>query len=222
MTAGDAGPEAALVPLLRAGRGRPGRCAMERKMFEKVLGRGLRLSQCRLDGHRSCDFEAKPSWSRTSTGRLSRLTVHAVPRPHRSRPDRGRRLDDPSALNGQETDEQGSQDRQPARGHRRQGDPQGGRPHDPPGRSPCPDGAERLGQEHAELRPDGPPELRSDRGHGDARRHDLLELEADERAKAGLFLAFQYPTSIPASPSPTSSATPSPTSATPTARRAKT
>ncbi len=35
-------------------------CAMERKMFEKVLGRGLTLSQCRLDGHRSCDFEAKP------------------------------------------------------------------------------------------------------------------------------------------------------------------
>jgi len=34
-------------------------CAMERKMFEKVLGKGLRLSQCRLDGHRSCDFEAK-------------------------------------------------------------------------------------------------------------------------------------------------------------------
>jgi hypothetical protein len=33
---------------------------MERKMFEKVLGRSLRLSQCRLDGHRSCDFEAKP------------------------------------------------------------------------------------------------------------------------------------------------------------------
>ncbi|GAC1466624.1 MAG: winged helix-turn-helix transcriptional regulator [Isosphaeraceae bacterium] len=35
-------------------------CAMERKMFEKVLGRRLTLSQCRLDGHRSCDFEAKP------------------------------------------------------------------------------------------------------------------------------------------------------------------
>jgi len=35
-------------------------CAMERKMFEKVLGRSLRLSQCRLDGHRSCDFEPKP------------------------------------------------------------------------------------------------------------------------------------------------------------------
>jgi predicted ArsR family transcriptional regulator len=35
-------------------------CALERKMFEKVLGRGLRLSQCRLDGDRFCDFEAKP------------------------------------------------------------------------------------------------------------------------------------------------------------------
>jgi predicted ArsR family transcriptional regulator len=39
-------------------------CALERKMFEKVLGRDLRLSQCRLDGHRSCDFEAKPVVSR--------------------------------------------------------------------------------------------------------------------------------------------------------------
>jgi hypothetical protein len=28
-------------------------------MFEKVLGRGLRISQCRLDGDRSCDFQAK-------------------------------------------------------------------------------------------------------------------------------------------------------------------
>jgi predicted ArsR family transcriptional regulator len=34
-------------------------CALERKMFEKVLGRGLRISQCRLDGDRSCDFQAK-------------------------------------------------------------------------------------------------------------------------------------------------------------------
>jgi predicted ArsR family transcriptional regulator len=38
-------------------------CSLERKMFEKVLGRSLRLSQCRLDGHRSCDFEAKRSAS---------------------------------------------------------------------------------------------------------------------------------------------------------------
>ncbi len=45
-------------------------CALERKMFEKVLGRGLKLSQCRLDGHRSCDFEAKPITPRraSSTG----------------------------------------------------------------------------------------------------------------------------------------------------------
>jgi predicted ArsR family transcriptional regulator len=42
-------------------------CAMERKMFEKVLGRSLRLSQCRLDGHRSCDFEAKPVVTSGST-----------------------------------------------------------------------------------------------------------------------------------------------------------
>ena len=40
-------------------------CAMERKMFEKVLGHSLRLSQCRLDGHRSCDFESKPTFDPT-------------------------------------------------------------------------------------------------------------------------------------------------------------
>ena len=40
-------------------------CALERKMFEKVLGRSLRLSQCRLDGDRFCDFEAKPIPLRT-------------------------------------------------------------------------------------------------------------------------------------------------------------
>lgn len=37
-------------------------CALERKMFEKVVGRGLRLSHCRLDGDRSCDFEPKPTF----------------------------------------------------------------------------------------------------------------------------------------------------------------
>ena len=47
-------------------------CALERKMFEKVLGRSLRLSQCRLDGHRFCDFEAKPVViSRSGQGRVS-------------------------------------------------------------------------------------------------------------------------------------------------------
>ena len=39
-------------------------CAMERKMFEKVLGQALRLSHCRLDGDRSCDFEAKSTVER--------------------------------------------------------------------------------------------------------------------------------------------------------------
>ena len=52
-------------------------CAMERKMFEKVLGRGLRLSQCRLDGHRSCDFEAKPVV--TSGASPSGLSVAGLP-----------------------------------------------------------------------------------------------------------------------------------------------
>lgn len=32
-------------------------CALERRMFEKVVGHGLTLSHCRLDGDRSCDFE---------------------------------------------------------------------------------------------------------------------------------------------------------------------
>ena len=37
-------------------------CSLERKMFEKALGHGLRLSRCRLDGQsHSCDFEAKAS-----------------------------------------------------------------------------------------------------------------------------------------------------------------
>jgi predicted ArsR family transcriptional regulator len=35
-------------------------CALERKMFEKVVGRALRLSSCRLDGDRACQFEGKP------------------------------------------------------------------------------------------------------------------------------------------------------------------
>ena len=42
-------------------------CALERKMFEKVLGQSLRLSRCRLDGHRSCDFEAKPTYAPLAT-----------------------------------------------------------------------------------------------------------------------------------------------------------
>lgn len=36
-------------------------CALERKMLEKVVGRALRLSTCRLDGDRACQFESKPT-----------------------------------------------------------------------------------------------------------------------------------------------------------------
>ncbi|MFM1801808.1 MAG: hypothetical protein RJA81_1160 [Planctomycetota bacterium] len=32
-------------------------CALERRMFEKVVGHELTLSHCRLDGDRSCDFK---------------------------------------------------------------------------------------------------------------------------------------------------------------------
>lgn len=52
-------------------------CALERKMFEKVLGKGLTLSQCRLDGDRSCDFQAKPAIAGA---------VLASPRPRKSAP----------------------------------------------------------------------------------------------------------------------------------------
>ena len=65
-------------------------------MFEKVLGRGLRLSQCRLDGHRSCDFEAKPTSCSARRHGQGRLT--AGPRGHSStavpgsRPGRSTRI----------------------------------------------------------------------------------------------------------------------------------
>ena len=88
-------------------------CALERKMFEKVLGRGLRLSQCRLDGDRFCDFEAKPHVADV----MPRATV----------PPRLTNEDD-------QTDEQGPFDREPARRDRRQGDPARRGPDDPPGR----------------------------------------------------------------------------------------
>ena len=44
-------------------------CALERKMFEKVLGQAMRLASCRLDGDRACQFEAK-------TGRAPQSPAH--------------------------------------------------------------------------------------------------------------------------------------------------
>ena len=42
-------------------------CSLERRMFEKVVGHGLTLSHCRLDGDRSCDFEADHSRNEPTT-----------------------------------------------------------------------------------------------------------------------------------------------------------
>ena len=59
-------------------------------------------------------------------------------------------------------------------------------------------GPERLGQEHARAGAGGPRGLR---GHRRARStylgQDLLALAPEERARAGVFLAFQYPVEIP-------------------------
>ena len=41
-------------------------CALERRMFEKVVGHGLTLSHCRLDGDRSCDFEPELEETKTA------------------------------------------------------------------------------------------------------------------------------------------------------------
>lgn len=54
----------------------PAICALERKMLEKILGRGLRLSQCRLDGDRSCDFQAKPTPGSKTGGASEGSKVH--------------------------------------------------------------------------------------------------------------------------------------------------
>ena len=32
-------------------------CAMERQLFSELVGEGLRLSECRLDGQTCCTFE---------------------------------------------------------------------------------------------------------------------------------------------------------------------
>lgn len=42
-------------------------CSLERRMFEKVVGHGLTLSHCRLDGDRSCDFEPENNQDRNKS-----------------------------------------------------------------------------------------------------------------------------------------------------------
>jgi len=39
-------------------------CGIEMRMFEKALDSNLKLAQCRLDGHRCCEFEVRPSGER--------------------------------------------------------------------------------------------------------------------------------------------------------------
>ena len=58
-------------------------------------------------------------------------------------------------------------------------------------------GAERLGQVHARVRAHGPPAYEITAGEILFDGEDLIEMEADERAQRGLFLAFQYPHAIP-------------------------
>jgi predicted ArsR family transcriptional regulator len=77
-----AGDEAFLrqysCPYLELAESDPAICALERKMFEKVLGRGLRLAQCRLDGHNACDFEAKPLIDQSVRPVVTIVPKHAV------------------------------------------------------------------------------------------------------------------------------------------------
>ena len=65
------------------------------------------------------------------------------------------------------------------------------------GRDPRPDGPERLGQVDAGQHDPRPPRLRDHRGHDPFRGEDITEADPEERAQAGLFLAFQYPVAIP-------------------------
>jgi predicted ArsR family transcriptional regulator len=65
-------------PYLELAESDPAICALERKMFEKVLGRGLRLAQCRLDGHNACDFEAKPLIDQSVRPVVTIVPKHAV------------------------------------------------------------------------------------------------------------------------------------------------
>ena len=68
----------------------------------------------------------------------------------------------------------------------------------------------------------GPPRYEVTEGSIRYRRRGHPRVEPDERARKGLFLAFQYPTSSPACRWRTSCAWPSPTSAMPAPTRQRT
>ena len=78
-----------------------------------------------------------------------------------------------------------------------QRDPAGARPHRERRRGARDHGAQRLRQEHAGPRPGGAPRLRRDRGRGPLQGPGPARHEPEERAREGVFLAFQYPVEIP-------------------------
>ena len=80
---------------------------------------------------------------------------------------------------------------------RRQADPQGSGPDRRARRGPRAHGPQRLGQVHAGQRDHGPPGVRGHRGEIIFNGQDITEADPDERARLGLFMAFQYPVAIP-------------------------
>ena len=82
--------------------------------------------------------------------------------------------------------------------HRRTQDPEGRQPRGPTRRGARDHGPERLRQEHARERAGGPRGLRGHAGHGRVpAARTCSRMEPEERARAGVFLAFQYPVEIP-------------------------
>ena len=80
---------------------------------------------------------------------------------------------------------------------RPEGDPQGRRPDHQRRRDARDHGPERLRQVDAGLLDRRPPEVHRHRRLGHPRRRGRARDEVDERARAGLFLAMQYPVEVP-------------------------
>ena len=90
-----------------------------------------------------------------------------------------------------------SRDPKPSCPRRREGDPPRARPGRRQGRDPRADGPERIGQVDARQRDHGAPQPRGDRGQILFKGQDITEADPDERARLGLFMAFQYPVAVP-------------------------
>ena len=79
---------------------------------------------------------------------------------------------------------------------RRQTDPQGDRSPRERRRSPRHHGPQRVRQEHARARAGRAPEYEVTGGEVLYEGKDLLDMDPDERAREGVFMAFQYPVEI--------------------------